>query len=120
MKWKVESAKWKVKSEKDNVKTAAAGTSRSVLSLLQLFLSYFPLSAFRFPLVFVLALSTFHFSLSTAQAAPNTWSTLAAAPATVNNGGALVYPGSGDTIYAFGGGMNGYFLIPYGLEANTQ
>ncbi len=56
----------------------------------------------------LLLLSAFLFALSTdpASAAPNTWTTLTVAPATVSNGGALVYPGSGDTIYAFMGERN--------------
>jgi len=62
---------------------------RSALSsTLLLFLSAF--AAFNF------SLSTFHFSLSVAQAAP----------ATVHAGGELVYPGSGDTIYVFGGSVD--------------
>ncbi|MBI4179568.1 right-handed parallel beta-helix repeat-containing protein, partial [bacterium] len=43
------------------------------------------------------------FTPSEAQAALNTWDTLTAAPDTVSVGGALVYLGSGDTIYAFRG-----------------
>jgi len=35
---------------------------------------------------------------STASAAPNTWSSFAAAPAAVDAGGALTYRGSGDTM----------------------
>jgi len=66
----------------------------------------------------LLLLFTFHFPLSTASAAPNTWSTLAASPATVNPGGALVYPGSGDTIYAFGGNLTTNFWA-YSIKNNT-
>ena len=59
----------------------------------------------RFSGSLLIALSTFLFSLFTdpASAAPNTWTTLATTPATVAQGGRLVYPGSGDTIYAFRG-----------------
>jgi len=99
-----------------------------LLFCLVLFSSLIPIPYSPFP---ALPLIPNPYSLIPALAAPNTWSTLAAAPAAVADGGALVYPGSGDTIYASGGsngrgglcdqdhrdisGMNGYSLIQYGL-----
>src|SRR3989338_9661638 len=79
------------------------------------------LSPFLRPAVSIfIALSTFLFTLSTdpASAAPNTWDTLAAAPGGVDLGGSLVYPGSGDTIYAFRGNNTTTFWA-YSIANNT-
>ncbi len=66
----------------------------------------------------LLLLSTFLFSLPTVSEAANTWSTLAVATDTVGAGGSLVYPGSGDTIYAFRGDVFTTFWA-YSIKNNT-
>jgi len=67
----------------------------------------------------ILALFTFHFALFTPDAnAADTWDTRASAPASVGNGASLVCPASGDTIYAFQGGITNTFW-GYSISADS-
>jgi hypothetical protein len=48
----------------------------------------------------------------------NTWTTMAATPATISLGGALVYPGSGDFLYGYRGN-NSTTFYRYSISGNT-
>jgi hypothetical protein len=49
----------------------------------------------------------------------NTWTTMAATPAGISYGAALVYPGSGDFIYGYRGGSNNKDFYRYTISTDT-